>query len=92
MVSRARELEYALGAGTKRVEDNEKETVFIQRRCCRASRKLTKGERLSADDIDILRPVSPGAFLPNQKKELLGRRMKRDVPFGESLRVEDIET
>ena len=44
MVVRTRELEYALGSPDKKVEDNEKETVVVQRRCLRA---FSHGHRVS---------------------------------------------
>ena len=40
MVDRTRELEIALGSQIKKVEDNEKETVILQRRAIRAKRKI----------------------------------------------------
>ncbi len=85
MVDRVRELELALGGEEKRVEDNERETVLIQRRCCRAARDLKAGEILKREDIDLLRPVKPGAFLPRDRGELVGKRIKRSVPKGEAL-------
>lgn len=83
MVDRVRELEYSLGDGVKKVEGNEKETVLIQRRCCRAARALKKGAVISDGDVDILRPVSPRAFLPNEKHKIVGKRLKRKMAFGE---------
>ena len=40
MVEVVRELERALGNGIKKVEENEKNTVIIQRRSLRAKRKF----------------------------------------------------
>ena len=40
MVDRTRELEAALGSPVKRVADNEKETLVVQRRCLRAAAGL----------------------------------------------------
>ncbi len=90
MVERVRELEYALGDGVKKIEANEKETVLIQRRCCRAARDLKKGEVLSGDDIEMLRPVAPGAFLPNEMSKLIGKTLERDLAFGEPFHKRDI--
>ena len=90
MVERVCELEYALGNGVKKVESNEKETIFIQRRCCRAARDLRKGELLSENDVEVLRPITPEAFPPNQKPTIIGKRLKRDMVFGEAFRKDDV--
>ena len=47
MVERSRELEMAMGLGIKKVEENEKETVIVQRRSIRAKSTLKKGQQLS---------------------------------------------
>ena len=85
MVERTRELELALGGETKKVEENEQETVLIQRRCLRAARALGKGERLRREDIDVLRPVKPGAFLPGDINRVVGRKIMASIPYGEAL-------
>lgn len=89
MVDRVRELEAALGADIKKVEANEAETVFIQRRCCRAAREIKAGEIFKKDDIDVLRPVQPGAYLPKQIVEIVGRKARRNLPKGEALTPAD---
>lgn len=83
MVERVRELENALGDGIKKVEGNEKETVFIQRRCCRAARDLKKGEILTGEVIDVLRPVASGAYLPNERSQLIGKPLQVAMVRGE---------
>ena len=50
MVTRTRELEYALGNGIKRVEFNELETVVVQRRSLRVTTDLKNGHTLSRND------------------------------------------
>ena len=42
MIDRSRELELSLGNGEKKIEDNEKETVVLQRRAIRAKKNLKK--------------------------------------------------
>ena len=75
MVSRSRELEYALGDGIKRVEENEKQTYILQRRSIRASRDLSKGTVICADDLVMLRPCPPNALSPTELNTLIGRRL-----------------
>lgn len=85
MVDRTRELENALGGETKRVEENERETVLVQRRCCRAARDLAAGETLKAEDIVVLRPVKPGSAIPPETPKLIGKKLKVAVPKGEAI-------
>ena len=48
MVTRARELEAALGDGIKRIEENEREAAVVQRRCLRLARDLGAGAVIAA--------------------------------------------
>jgi N-acetylneuraminate synthase len=90
MVQRTRELEYALGNTDKQVEDNEKETVVVQRRCLRAARDLKAGEVLTRELIDVLRPATPGAILPYDIPAALGKKLLVDIPAGHELRWLDL--
>lgn len=90
MVDRTRELEAALGSEEKTVAANESQTVLIQRRCCRAARDLKKGHVLSRQDIDVLRPVTPGAFLPPDIDRLVGKRLVKDLVYGEPFMKETV--
>lgn len=91
MVERVRELELALGTGKKKVEANENETVLIQRRCLRAARDLDKGEILREEDIDVLRPALPGAFVPDDRPRLLNKRIRRAMVKGEAFKPGHIQ-
>lgn len=83
MVERTRELERALGTSEKRVEENEKETVVIQRRCLRASRNLAAGTRLCRCHIDVLRPAPMDAIFPFEIEKVIGRRTRSSMQRGE---------
>ena len=85
MVDRTRELEDALGDANKRVTENERETVIVQRRCLRAARDLPAGMILTRKLIDALRPAPSDAILPYELDEVLGMRVRSDVPMGEHL-------
>ncbi len=85
MVERTRELEDALGEAVKRVADNERETVVVQRRCLRAARDLAAGTRLRRDLLEVLRPAPAEALFPYELEQALGRRLRVDVPAGEAL-------
>jgi sialic acid synthase SpsE len=76
MVDRARELEAALGCGIKRIEDNEHQTVVLQRRAVCASGDLPQGHIIKAQDLRVLRPCPPGSVLPYEMRALLGRKLR----------------
>jgi len=86
MVDRTRELENALGSPEKRVAENEKDTVVVQRRCLRAARAIQTGERLTRAMIDVLRPAPDGSILPYEIDAAVGMVASADIPAGEALR------
>lgn len=86
MVDRTRELENALGDAGKRVAANEEQTVVIQRRCLRASRALSAGERLDRGGVSVLRPAPRDGIFPYELDRVLGLTLRHDVPAGEYLR------
>jgi N-acetylneuraminate synthase len=86
MVENTRRLEKAMGSHEKFVAENEKETVVIQRRCLRAARDLEAGTALTRDMIDVLRPATPGAILPDQITQVIGKKALRIIARGEELR------
>ena len=86
MVENTRQLEKALGSPDKRVADNEVDTVVIQRRCLRAARDLKAGEVLTREMIDVLRPATPGAILPDHIQAVIGMKLLEDAPYGKELR------
>ena len=84
------ELTNALGDGVKRVEDNEKETVKLQRRGICAGKDLPVGHTILDGDLTPLRPQLEGCFLPYQEYELIGKKLKHKKVFGETIFKEDI--
>ena len=83
MVARSRELENALGSGNKRVEENELETVILQRRALRASKKLTQGSILSREDLIPLRPCPVDAIAPYHVNSVVGKILREDINEGD---------
>ena len=86
MVENTRRLERAMGSPDKVVAENERETVIIQRRCLRAARAIVAGEVLDRAMIDVLRPATPGAILPDQVEKVIGMKAISDIPAGKELR------
>ncbi len=86
MVENTRQLEKAMGSHEKFVAENEKETVIIQRRCLRAARDLEAGTALTREMIEVLRPATPGAILPDQINQVIGKKALGKIAKGEELR------
>lgn len=90
MIDRANELDSALGDGIKRIEENEKQTVLVQRRGLRYQRNIEKGERLDAGDMMPLRPMSPEGVPPYLREMLIGKQLKVDVCADDAVKLGDI--
>ena len=90
MVDCTRELEYALGGNIKKVEDNEKETVVLQRRSIRLSKDLSKGDVITSDVVEFLRPCPDGALPPYYFDKVSGRVLNNSVKKGECLYWTDL--
>ncbi|MCB1652274.1 MAG: N-acetylneuraminate synthase family protein [Alphaproteobacteria bacterium] len=84
-------LHLSLGDGIKRVEDNERETVVLQRRAARAVRALKAGEIISPQDFFPLRPAPEGSVAPYQFEECVGQTLKRDIEEGDCLMRTDVD-
>jgi N-acetylneuraminate synthase len=91
MIDRTRELELALGDGVKRIEDNERETMIVQRRCLRLTRDLPSGAVLQRDHFEALRPAPEGALPPYELDLAIGRRLTASKSMGDALYASDIE-
>jgi N-acetylneuraminate synthase len=83
MVDYVREIERAMGSTRKEVVEEERETVFVQRRGLYAKHQIEAGQILSADDIDVLRPAL--GIQPKFKKIIVGKTAKVDIEAGRPL-------
>ncbi len=91
MVNSTRELENALGLGVKEVEDNEKDTVVLQRRAIRTAVNISSGTLLRREHLTVLRPCPKDALSPFLMDECIGKRVRRDINTGEHLKWTDLE-
>lgn len=91
MVERTRELEFALGNGVKQVEDNERETVVVQRRGIYLTNDVSANQVITENDIEFLRPAPQNIFLPFEKNQLIGKRINNSKKKSEPLNREDFE-
>lgn len=84
-------LKLAIGNGEKKLEENEVNTVIVQRRAVRATRDLAAGEVLSKDDLFPLRPCPEGAVSPADIDTLVGKKLTRNLVNGEHFLPSDVE-
>lgn len=90
MIEASRELEFCFGDGVKRVEENEKETVIIQRRALRLKKSLKKGDRIKEENLIALRPCKPGECAPCDIDQVIGRPVLIDIEEGDAIKWENI--
>lgn len=88
MVDSIREVERALGSTAKEVVEEESETVYVQRRGLYAARPLKSGQKLTVDDITVLRPAL--GIQPKFKKIIIGKTVNKDISAGEPIFWEDL--
>lgn len=91
MVVLANELYNSFGNGVKDIEENEKETVVVQRRALRFTRNLPKGHVLNKSDLFPLRPIPSDGIPPYAINDFTSRKLKRDVKMDDYLREGDVE-
>ena len=91
MVDRVRELELALGTRVKKIEDNEKETVVLQRRSIRARYDLKNGSIITRDMLEFLRPCPENSLPPYFLKDILGKILTNNVDSGECLTWQNLK-
>ena len=91
MVKRSRELELSLGDSVKKIEENEKETVILQRRCIRLKRDLSKGTMINKSDLVYLRPAPVGSLEPYQTLLVIGKMLLRSKKEGEEIYPNEIK-
>ncbi len=85
MVERSRELEAALGTGVKKVEENELETVVLQRRAIRAKHDLQASHRLLETELEVLRPCPRDGLEPHYLNEVVGRSLRVNFTKGQHI-------
>ena len=92
MVDRTRELELSLGDGIKQIEQNEIETVNVQRRSVYATNSIKKGEIIQRKDVKVLRPFIDGGIQPFELSSIIGKKVIRFIEGNEIIKWKDIES
>lgn len=85
MINDSRLLESSFGNFNKIVEENERETVILQRRCLTAQRDLSPGEIIKRDMISVLRPAPKDSIKPYDMDKIVGMRLFKGVAKGQAL-------
>ena len=90
MVDDTRLLESAMGSSMKKVEDNEKETVILQRRAIRLVITKQEGEVINLEDIQFQRPCPENAISVNDFSQIIGKKLSKNKDNGDYIKMEDI--
>jgi len=90
MVDDTRLLESAMGSSMKKVEDNEKETVILQRRAIRLVITKKEGEVIKLEDIQFQRPCPENAISVNDFSQIIGKKLSKNKDNGDYIKKEDI--
>lgn len=89
MVDVSLQVYYSLGDGIKRIEENEKDTVMVQRRGLYLNKSLKKGDILTSEDIIALRPMKNNGIEPYYLEKIIGKALIKDKSIDEHLSWED---
>ena len=87
MVDDTKKLQLALGDGIKKIEQNEEETIIVQRRSICAKYNLNSGKRLERQDLEMLRPCTNGDIEPYRINDILGLSLTKDMKKGEPIKL-----
>jgi N-acetylneuraminate synthase len=79
-----------MGSSVKKVEDNEKETVILQRRAIRLIVSKQEGEVINSEDIQFQRPCPEDAISVNDFSQIIGKKLTKNKDNGDCIRKEDI--
>ena len=77
-----------MGSTRKEVVAEESETVYVQRRCLYAKRDLKKGQVITAEDLDVLRPAL--GIPPKFRETIIGKTVNKDIPARDPIFWEDL--
>tara|TARA_A100001011_G_C14319529_1_gene849772 strand:+ start:201 stop:1262 length:1062 start_codon:yes stop_codon:yes gene_type:complete len=86
MIKSSRNLENSLGTYEKKIEDNEKETVILQRRAIRLVKNKKINEIIKKKDLCFLRPCPDDALAIYEIRKIIGKKYDRDYKKGDYIR------
>tara|TARA_B100002051_G_C16227998_1_gene389049 strand:- start:2 stop:532 length:531 start_codon:yes stop_codon:yes gene_type:complete len=91
MIDRARELEKSLGNGKKIIEKNEIQPAIVQRRAIRVNKNIKKNSIINGGDLTFLRPCPANALPPYKAKDILGKKIIKNIKNGDVIRLKDVK-
>ncbi len=91
MIKRSRELEYSLGSGIKKIEENEKESFMVQRRSIHFNKKIKKNTKIYEKDLIYLRPYLKNSLHPFEKSKIIGKKVNKNFEKGEIIFWKDLK-
>jgi sialic acid synthase SpsE len=80
MIKESKRLEKALGDGLKKIEKNELESYYVQRRSVYTLKNLKKGQILNKRDLICLRPYIKNSISPQVIDKFYGKKVKKNIP------------
>ncbi len=89
MIRSIRDIKHYLGSPVKKPTNAEKEIMPLIRKSIVLSRPLLKGEKITLDALSMKRPGT--GISPSHYKEVLGKRMRRNVSTDYQLTRKDYE-
>lgn len=90
MVKALRNISLAIsGDGQKKISESESKNKVIARKSIHLKKQLTAGHRLSPADLEMKRPGD--GISPMEINKVLGRKIKKDLPFEYKLTLNDLE-
>jgi len=89
IVDGVRRVEQLLGTPDKRVQPSEQANLQAARRSIAASAALSRGHRLTAEDLMWVRPAI--GLPPGSEARVIGRVLGRDVAAGEAIGERDLD-
>lgn len=89
MVKGIRDVEKALGSGTKNIADSEKQGLVEGRRSIYAKVNISKGTTIRSDMLSILRPAV--GIAPKYIDTVIGKKAKKEIKSYESITWDKIQ-
>ncbi len=89
MVNATRLLERAMGSSNKELQENENETVILQRRAIRSLKNIKSGEKIRIEDFEFQRPCPRDSYNINSFSKVIGKTINRNLEKGDYLKKDD---
>ena len=85
MVKLSNQVYDSLGDGVKKVEENEKQTIIVQRRSLRANKDMNISHIIEENDLESLRPIPSDGIPPNEIKKIIGKKLIKEIKKGDHI-------